>query len=109
MRPLEVKLGCSLAQVGTADVTMPGVSIWGGSSNSGCGDPATGPSARVNIQLLFIMHYSGTIHCAQVSAVPTHHAVWCLDNVRPRNRTPCDNFPKCLPYVLLIYCHSSFT
>ena len=50
MRPLEVltsvKLGCSLAQVVTADVTLPGVSICGGSSDSGCGDPATGPSAR---------------------------------------------------------------
>ena len=29
--------------------------------------------------------FFGTIHCVQVSAVRTHHAFWCLDDVPPRN------------------------
>ena len=52
IRPLEVltfvwsKLGFSLAQVGTADVILPGVSICGSSFGSGFWDPVTGRFAR---------------------------------------------------------------
>lgn len=28
-----------------------------------------------------------------MSAVPTHHTVWCLDDVQSRNLTSCDDFP----------------
>ena len=112
MQPLEVvtsvKLGCSLAQVGTADVTLPGVSICGGSSDSGCGDPATGPSARGSMSTsnscssCTLLGLFTVRRCLWFLRTTTHHAFWCLDVVRPRNRTSCNDFPRCLPYVLLI-------
>ena len=70
-----------MAEEGTADVTLQGSEICGGSPDSVSEDPELDPFARVAGSGSKSCNSMRNDGCAQVSAVSRNHSVRCLDEI----------------------------